>query len=82
MKRSDLNLNQIRRAVAAMPPTFSTFDVIEHQEMEKSNRRFERERNYRAEVGKQLKELMGELGITELRTKTRRGSIWQKRSAG
>ena len=80
MKRSDLNLKPIRRAVAAMPTRFSTFDVIEHPEMAHLNKRFATERNYKAEVGKQLKELMGELGITEVQSKTSRGSIWEKRN--
>ena len=81
MKRSDLNLNAIRRAVAAMPNTFATFDLIEHPEMEQQNSRFKGERNYRAEVGKQLKAIMGELRISEKQPGTSRGSIWQKRDA-
>ena len=81
MKQSDLNLNAIRRAVAAMPKTFATFDVIEHPEMERQNSRFKGERNYRAEVGKQLKAIMGELRIFEKQPGTSRGSIWQKRDA-
>lgn len=63
-----------------MPSTFSTFDVIEHPEMESQNNRFQGERNYRAEVGKQLKALMGELRIREKQSQTPRGSIWEKRN--
>ena len=80
MKRSDLNLNPIRRTVAATPSRFSTFDMIEYPEMAQLNKRIAAERNYKAEVGKQLKELMGELGKTEVQSKTSRGSIWEKRN--
>jgi hypothetical protein len=63
-----------------MPTTFSTFDVIEHVEMEASSRRFAAERNYRAEVGKTLKEFCGELHIFEIRKSTSRGSVWERQN--
>lgn len=78
MKRADLNLNAIRRAIAALPSSFSTFDLVEHSEMTRSNERFGAERNYRAEVGKTLKEFRSEFRIREIEAGTSRGSLWEK----
>jgi hypothetical protein len=62
-----------------MPDEFATLDVLDHPEMDDSNRRFAAERNYRAEVGKTLKSRRTDLGIAEIGKGTSRGSIWRKR---
>lgn len=79
MKITDLSLAPMKRAIADLGPTFTTLDVIEHDEMAESRKRFAGEPMFHALVGKQIKQRMGFWGLTEVAAGTARGSVWTRR---
>ncbi len=84
MKLIDIDRNLLADTVARMPDRFYTRDVSEHRAMLDGHLHARSERNYHACVGRVLKQLTDDEGtplLEEIRSRTKRGSHWEKRGA-